>query len=108
MIIPVTADLAPIIKGTDYEAEFIIHENGVPKNLTSCTVSLVLSNIDGTVATFTAGSGLTIYATDGTIVLAINETVTSTYPEGEVLYRLTITEGAAVYRYVEGKSQVRS
>ena len=110
MIIPGNWDLPNIILGTNYKYGFIIKEDGYPKDLTSCTVEVKLTNEpDGLEYTLTTSSGLEIVdLTAGIIEIVLDDSVVNIYSVNEYLYKLRITETTGeINCYLEGKIKVR-
>jgi hypothetical protein len=108
MIIPGNYDIPPLIKGTDYEFAFAIKSDGVPKDLTGCTITIVLSNVDGIIDTLTTSHCLIVSEDEGTILIDISNSTMANYPLGEFQYYMNITESNGdKNRYIEGRSIVR-
>lgn len=111
LIEPATYDVPAMIHGTNYEFGFIIwldREEGEVKDLTGCVVEIDLLDNTGVIGTLTAGEGLTIYPTDGAVLIKLDDSDVSTYPLGELIYRLNVTElSGEIHRYIEGRIPVR-
>lgn len=108
MIQPADYDLPPMIKRTNYEFGYIVKVDGVARNLTDCTIEVVLSNVDGVVDTLNSEHYLSVYADQGAITLDIPPSVLVSYPSGELTYKTYITEpNGETNLYVEGRIQVR-
>jgi hypothetical protein len=109
MVVSGDHDLPTMFHGKDYEYAFLMQTDyhNTPKDLTGCTIEIELSNIDGPVATLTTSDFLVVDIVTGTILIDIDSVPTS-YPVGEMIYKLNITEAnSEINQYMEGRIPVR-
>ena len=109
MFAPKQIDLDPIIIGTTYDPDaLIITEDGDLKDLSDCTVVLTIHDDMTTVLELTTVTGLTVAS--GIVAILISATDTAALTAGYYSWYLTLTESddTTVYRYSEGKINVRA
>jgi hypothetical protein len=93
-------------QGADFDRTFTITQSGTALNLTGYSSAMQVREAADSTATLlslTAGSGITLGGTAGTITVAITSTQSSAIPAGSFAYDLEITSGAGqVTRLLQG------
>ena len=106
MFEPIQIILDPIIIGATYDPDtLIITEDGDLADLSAMTITMTIHDGDNVVKELGEGTGLTVVG--GAIAIALTAAETAVLTPGEYSWYLTLTVGAAVYRYSEGKVRVR-
>lgn len=98
-----------IPKGATWDATVYWKDpNGNPINLTGYTAKLQISTQYGvsTSLELSSGNGITIYPTEGKLVITATPTQTGALAIGKYVYELELSVGTNIYRILEGELNV--
>ena len=93
-------------QGATFDLTLTWNVSGTPVNLTNYTSRMQVRNTfdtDTTVLNFSAGSGITLGGTAGTILIEANAATTAGVPYGQYVYDLElVSPGTVVTRLIQG------
>ena len=109
MITPGTYNMT-CYQGASFDKTFTATNDGTPINWTGYTAKMqvrqYVNTADTAVLTLTTGSGIVAGANDGKIIVSATATQTGAIPQGNYVYDIELTSGAAVIRIVQGRFTV--